>query len=329
MCTTQSVGIVAASAFAPSQILTNFDLEKIVDTSDEWIRTRSGISSRHIADANTATSDLAAAAGRKALAIAGITPEELDLIIVATITPDMILPSTACIVQRLLGASRAAAFDLSAACTGFIYALNVASAQITTGMFRNALVIGAETLSKFTDYTDRSTCVLLGDGAGAAVLREVPAGRGFQSFYLRADGTGYELLQTPAGGSRRPATAETVANREHYIRMSGNEVFKFAVRVMEEAVGAALERAGLTTDDVTFIIPHQANIRIIDNAVKRLAIPAEKWVSNIDHYGNTSAASIPIALAELAESGRLHEGDVLVFVGFGGGLTWGATVLRW
>lgn len=329
MNTMQPVGIVGVGAYAPPRLLTNFDLEKIVDTSDEWIRTRTGISTRHIAEADVATSDLALRAAQQALERAGMTPEEVDLIVLATITPDMPMPSTACFLQQKLGATRAAAFDLSAACSGFMYAMSVASAQIATGQFRNALVIGAETLSRFTDYTDRTTCVIFGDGAGAVVLKPVPEGRGILSTYLGADGSNAELLTIPAGGSRNPASLETVTGHMHCIHMSGNEVFKFAVRVIEEAVNESLTRAGLTTADVNLVIPHQANIRIIDAAAKRLAIPADRWMNNIDHYGNTSAASIPIVLNEAYEAGRIKENDVIVVSGFGGGLTWGALTIRW
>lgn len=325
----QNVGVAAVGAYAPPNVMTNFDLEKIVDTSDEWIRTRSGISTRHIADAQTATSDLAAEAGKVALQRAGLAPEDVDLVIVATVTPDYMIPATSCVVQHKLGASNAAVFDVVAACTGFIYALNVGYSMLASGGYRNALVIGADTLSKVTDYTDRGTCVLLGDGAGAVVLQAVPEGRGFCSFYLRADGSGVDQLTIPAGGSRRPTSEETVRERAHFIRMNGSEIFKFAVRVMEEAVTTALDRAGLTTADVKLIVPHQANIRIIEAATKRLSIPPDRWGINIGEYGNTSAASIPIALNESAERGRLQEGDVVVLVGFGGGLTWGATVVRW
>ena len=329
MKTLQSVGIVSVGAYAPPDVLTNFELEKLVDTSDEWIRTRSGISTRHIADANTATSDIAYAGALKALERAQLAAEDVDLIVVATMTPDYPLPSTACLLQNRLGAANAAAYDVAAACTGFIYALSSATAQVATGQFRNALVIGADTLSKAVDYTDRGTCVLLGDGGGAVVLKPVPEGRGFLSTYLRADGSGEELLKIHAGGSRLPSSAETVANKQHYVRMNGSEVYKFAVRVIEEAILTALERAGLTTDDVALVIPHQANNRIIDSASKRLGITADRWVMNIADYGNTSAGSIPLAMNEAYEQGRLHEGDVVVLVGFGGGLTWGATVLRW
>ena len=329
MSNTSSIGIASIGAYAPPNVLTNFDMEKLVDTSDEWIRTRSGIEKRHIAAPSMACSDLAYNAALPALERAGMTGEDLDLIIVATVTADTPLPSAACYLQNLLGANHAAVFDISAACTGFLYALNVGAAMVATGQYRNALVIGAEILSRFTDYTDRRLCVLLGDGAGAMVLKPVPEGRGFRSFYLRADGSNTQLLCTPAGGSRLPASIETVQNRQHYITMNGAEVFKFAVRVIEEAVTTALERAGMTTADVKYIVPHQANIRIIEAAMKRLDIPTERWVVNIANYGNTSSASIPLALNEVYERHGLEEGDVVVMVGFGGGLTWGASVVRW
>lgn len=329
MNTIQSVGIVAIGAYAPPGLLTNADLEKIVETSDEWIRSRSGISMRHIADADTATSDVAYESARLALERAKLTPAELDLIVVATITPDSPLPSTACLLQHRLGAVNAAAFDISAACTGFLYALSVASAQIATGAFRNALVLGVDCLSKITDYTDRRTCVLLGDGGGAAVLKAVPEGEGILSMYLRADGGGKELLEIPAGGSRIPTSLETVQQGQHYLRMNGAEVYKFAVRVIDEAVRTAIDRAGISLDDVKYIVPHQANSRIIDAAAKRLGVPPERWANNIKNYGNTSAGSIPLVLNEMYEAGQLEKGDLLVLVGFGGGLTWGASVIRW
>ncbi len=327
--TPQSIGIVAVGAYAPPGIVTNADLEKIVDTSDEWIRTRTGISRRHVAVPGTATSELALPAARLALERAGLAPEELDVIVVATCTPDMPLPSTACFVQYGLGATHAAAFDISAACTGFIYALNIITPALKVGLFRNALVIGADTLTPFTDFSDRSTCVLFGDGAGAAVLRAVPEGHGILSSYMRADGSGSEMLTIPGGGSRYPASAETIAAHQHYIHMAGNEVFKFAVRAVEDAIATALERAGLTTADVNVVIPHQANIRIIEAVQKRVNIPEERWVINIQEYSNTSAATIPIALNEAFEQERIHDGDIVLLVGFGGGLTWGATVMRW
>jgi 3-oxoacyl-[acyl-carrier-protein] synthase-3 len=327
--TPQPVGIVAVGAYAPPKVLTNFDLEKFVDTSDEWIRTRTGIVRRHVVTPGTSTSDLAVPAARQALERAGITPEELDVIVVATCTPDMLLPSTACFLQHGLGAVNAAAFDVAAACTGFIYATNIIMPALQAGMFRNALVIGADTLTPMVDFTDRSTCVLFGDGAGAAVLRAVPEGRGILSTYLRADGSGAEMLTIPGGGSRNPASPDTLDRHMHYIHMSGNEVFKFAVRAVDDAISTSLERAGLTYADVDLIIPHQANIRIIEAVQRRVNIPEDRWIINIQEYSNTSAGTIPIALNEAYEQGRLHEGDVVVLVGFGGGLTWGATVLRW
>ncbi len=325
----EHVGIVAIGGYAPPKLLTNADLEKMVDTSDEWIRTRSGISTRHIVEPEVATSDIGLHAAKLALERAGMAAEEIELIVFATITPDYTQPSTACVLQRELGALNSAAFDVSAACSGFIYSLTIASALINDGPFNNALVVGADCLSKFTDYTDRGTCVLLGDGAGAAILKKGPEGRGLLSSYLRADGRGVDCLVIPAGGSRMPASEDTVKNHLHYVQMNGAEVFKFAVRVLEEAVKKALEQVGLTTDDVDLIIPHQANIRIIDSAAKRLHIPADRWVINLQNYGNTSAGSIPLALNEAYEAGRLHEGDVVVLTGFGGGLTWGAIVMRW
>ncbi|MDP4097582.1 ketoacyl-ACP synthase III [Paenibacillus sp. P96] len=323
------VGIIGIGKYVPEKILTNSDLEKMVETSDEWIVSRTGIRERHIAAPEQATSDLAYEAAVKALASAGMTAEELDLIIIATITPDMTFPSTACILQDKLGAKGAAAFDLSAACSGFVYGLATATSFIQAGMYRNALVIGADCLSRITDYTDRNTCVLFGDGAGAVVVGEVPEGRGFQSFDLGAEGAGGSLLKMEAGGSRLPASPQTLENKLHYIYMNGREVFKFAVRVMATATDVVLEKAGLDKDDIDVFVPHQANIRIIQSAMQRLNLPEEKVVINVDKYANTSAASIPLALVEAAEEGRMKEGDRVLMVGFGGGLTWGASVLVW
>ena len=325
----KAVGILGTGMYVPERILTNSDLEKMVETNDEWIVTRTGIRERRIAAENQATSDLAYEAAVRALEAASLKPEDLDLIIVATITPDMFFPSTACILQDKLGARKAAAFDLSAACSGFIYSLATATGMMKSGMYRNALVIGADTLSRITDYTDRNTCILFGDGAGAVVLGEVPEGRGFRSFELGADGSGGPLLNLAGGGSRMPASAETVESKAHYIYMAGNEVFKFAVRIMGSAAEEALRKAGIDKKDVDLLVPHQANIRIIQAALSRLELPEEKCMINLDRYGNASAASIPIALAEAVEQGRVSEGDCLVLVGFGGGLTWGASVLIW
>jgi len=325
----RAVGIAGTGAALPEKVLTNADLEAMVETSDEWIKTRTGICQRRIADADTATSDLAAAAAEKALAAAGVKPEAVDLIIVATASPDMLFPSTACLVQAKLGADRAAAFDISAGCSGFIYALATGAQYVRTGLYDTVLVIGAETLSKLTNWQDRRTCVLFGDAAGAAVLRPAKAGKGFLSFVLGADGNGGDLLKLPAGGSRLPASHETVEAGLHYIHMSGNEVFKFAVRIMENATLAALDKAGLAKEAVDYFIPHQANLRIIEAAVKRLGFAPEKIYINVHNYGNTSAASIAVALDETVRAGKIKPGDHIVMVGFGAGLTWAACVLEW
>ncbi|AWB44254.1 3-oxoacyl-ACP synthase [Paenibacillus sp. CAA11] len=323
------VGIIGTGKYVPEKVLTNADLEKIVETSDEWIVSRTGIRERHIAAPEEATSDLAYQAALKALDSAGLAPEDLELIIVATVTPDTFFPSTACILQDKLGAKKAAAFDLSAACSGFVYSLATANNFIGSGMYNNALVIGADTLSRITDYNDRNTCVLFGDGAGAVVLGPVPEGRGFKSFDLGAEGAGGNLLKLEAGGSRLPSSEDTVKEGKHYIYMNGREVFKFAVRVMGAATDEVLRKAGLAKEDIDLFVPHQANIRIIQSAMQRLNLPEEKCVINVDKYANTSAASIPLALVEAAEEGRIQEGDKVLLVGFGGGLTWGASTLVW
>lgn len=323
------VGITGVGRAVPEKVLTNADLERMVETSDEWIRTRTGIRERRIAEPHEASSDYAIRAARQAMAMAGVTADEIDLIICATVTPDMPFPSTACIVQDALGAHHAAAFDMSAACPGWIYGMVMAQQSIATGFHKCALVVGVELLSKVVDWTDRNTCVLFGDAAGAAVLQPVSEGRGILSSILGSEGAGGKHLHLPAGGSRHPATAETVENKLHFVRMNGQEVFKFAVRVMNEATAQVVEKAGLTMDDVDLLVPHQANIRIIDAAVKRLGIPHEKVLVNVERYGNTSSASIPVALSEALEEGRVKEGDLLVFCSFGAGLVWGAMTLRW
>ncbi len=325
----RSVGIIGTGKYVPERILTNQELEQMVETNDEWIVTRTGIQERRLASSEQATSDLAYEASMKAIAAAGLTAQDIDLIIVATITPDMFFPSTACLLQDKLGAKQAAAFDLSAACSGFIYGLSVASSMISVGMYKHVLVVGAETLSRITDYTDRNTCILFGDGAGAVVLGEVPQDRGFKSFVLGADGGGGDLLRVNGGGSRLPASSETLADKQHYIYMAGNDVFKFAVRIMGSAAEEAVEKAGITKDEIDLLIPHQANIRIIHAAMNRLDLSEQKAMINLNKYGNMSAASIPVALAEAVEQNRIKEGDKLVFVGFGGGLTWGSSVLIW
>jgi len=321
--------IIGTGHYVPEKTLTNQDLEKMVDTSDEWIITRTGIRERRIAKRTESTSDLATKAALNALDSAGVKPEELDCIIVATATPDMMFPSVACLVQEKIEAVNAAAFDIEAACTGFIYALTMAQQFLLTRYYSKVLVIGAETLSKITDYKDRNTCVLFGDGAGAVVLELGEEGSGILSSELGADGKGAKLLKLPAGGSLHPASGETVNNRMHYIKMDGNEVFKFAARKMSSSAKNVIEKAGLDVKDIDFLIPHQANIRIIASAAKRLDIEEEKVYVNLDRYGNMSAASIPVALDEAVKKGLIGRGDNIVLVGFGGGLTWGAILIRW
>ena len=321
--------IAGTGKYLPPKILTNHDLEGMVDTSDEWIKTRTGISERRIVDNGEATSDLALPAAREALEKAGMEAGELDLIIVATATPDMIFPSSACILQAKLGAKRAGAFDLSAACTGFIYALSAGAGFIASGTARNVLVVGSECLSKAVDWSDRNTCVLFGDGAGAAILKPSTGRREILKTLLSADGEGEGLICIPAGGSRMPASHETVENGMHYMKLRGREVFKFAVNAFKSLIHDALSGCGFTEEDVSLVVPHQVNTRIIEAAVKGLNIPMEKIYVNLSQYGNTSAASVPIALAEAEQDGRLKDGDLLVMVAFGGGLTLGSAVVRW
>lgn len=325
----RNAGVVGTGMYVPERRLTNFDLERMVETSDEWIRTRTGIVERRICAEGEAASDLGALAAREALRNAGVSPQEVDLILVATVTPDMYFPSTACLIQAKLGASRAAAFDMNAACSGFIYALATAAQFVTLGTYETVLVVGTECLSRFTDWSDRNTCVLFGDGAGAAVVQPVETGYGVLGFELGADGTGGHLLHIPAGGSAMPITEEAVRQKLHCIKMNGNEVFRFAVRIQAEVCEHLLHRLGLRGEDVDLFIPHQANIRIIQAAAERLGIPNERLFLNVDRYGNTSAASIPIALHEARQGGRLKQGHRVLLVGFGGGLTWGAMLLRW
>ena len=312
----------------PPRILTNFDLEKMVDTSDEWIRTRTGIRERRIADPEVATSDLSEAAARAALDSAGVAPADIDLLIVATVTPDTAFPSTASILQQRLNIPRATAFDLNVGCTGFVYGLAVAREMIATGAYQRALVIGSETLSRITDWSDRGTCVLFGDGAGAAVAAPVAEG-GILAYSLGNDGTNADALKIRAGGSRIPTTPETVAEGLHYLTMNGPEVFKFAVRALADSSEEAVARAGLSMSDMDVIIPHQANMRIIEAAVRRLHVPFERFVCNLDRYGNTSAASIPIALDEVVREGRIKPGDHVLLTSFGAGLAWGTMVIQW
>jgi 3-oxoacyl-[acyl-carrier-protein] synthase-3 len=324
-----AVGIVGIGTYVPEQVLTNQELESRVETSDRWIRERTGIRERRIAKPDQAASDLAVIAARRALADSGVAPDEVDLIIVATSTPDMIFPSTASLVQERLGCGPVAAFDLSAACTGFVYGLVVGAQFIAADTYRTVLVIGTETLSKILNWEDRSTCVLFGDGAGAVVLRPVPAGRGLLATCLGSDGSGGDFLKVPAGGSRLPASALTIEQKSHYIHMNGREVFRFAVRILGEAADEVIRAAGLSQEQVNLFIFHQANIRIIEAAVKRLGLPMDRVVVNVDRYGNTSSASIPLALDDAVRSGRLADGDRVVMVGFGAGLTWAAAALCW
>lgn len=325
----KSVGIIGVGSYVPEKIMTNQDLEKLVDTTDKWIVERTGIKERRIAEGHIATSDLAIKAAEQALIDAGITAKEIDLIIVATITPDMVFPAVACLVQDQLGAVNAAAFDLSAGCSGFVYGLTVASQFISTGLYKKVLVIGAETLSKFLDWTDRNSCVIFGDGAGAAVLSEVENGYGILGVEMGADGSGADHLKAPAGGSRLPASTQTVQDRLHYLQMNGSEVFKFAIKIMSKAATKSLKKAGLDYRAIDCLIPHQANMRIIQSAAKRLKVPMEKVVVSVDKYGNTSAASIPIALTEAIQAGKINKGDIVVLVGFGAGLTWASCVIKW
>ena len=313
----------------PQQILTNEDLSRMVDTSDEWIQSMTGIRERHIAGPRESTATLAVEAAIQALMIAGIPARKLDLIIVATSLPEYLMPSTACIVQDQIGASDAAAFDLLAACSGFPYALSVASQMIASGAYTNALVIGSETMSRLIDWSDRSTCVLFGDGAGAVVLQANEKPGGLLSFALHADGSGGDLLMIPAGGSRLPASQETIEDNQHAIVMNGRGVYRFATRVIVAGIREVLEKAGLTLSDIRLIVPHQANRRIIESAAKDLELPMDKFVVNIDRYGNTSTASIPIALCEALSEGRILPGDNIVLVAFGAGLTWAASVIKW
>ncbi len=324
-----NAGIIGTGSCLPPKIVTNEDLEKIVDTSDEWIVSRTGIKKRRVADENTATSDLATVAARRALDDAGLKPSDIDMIIVATVTPDMNFPSTACLVQANLGAEHCPAFDIEAACSGFLYGFILASQFIATGAYENILVIGAECLSKFLNWKDRNTCVLFGDGAGAAVVSRVDEKFGILSHCMGADGEGGKHLILEAGGSRKPASFETVKNELHYVQMEGSEVFKFAVRIMAKASEEAVSLAGLTKADVDFLVPHQANIRIIEGARKRLNLPKEKVYINLDRYGNMSAASVPVALDEASRTKAIKKGDRIVLVAFGGGLTWASCMLRW
>ena len=324
-----NAGILGTGFYVPEKIMTNADLEKIVETSDEWIVERTGIKTAAGRPDNQPMSDLALRAAKAALADAGVAAEDLDLIIVATLTSDRIIPSTACMIQNLLGAKHAAAFDLSAACSGFAYAASVAAQFIETGAYKKALVIGAETLSKYINWEDRNTCVLFGDGAGAAVLGQVEEGYGILSFDLGSDGSGGDAIQIPSSGSLMPVSKESIDQKLNLIHMNGRDVFKFAVKAMGKTVKNSLAKIDMPQEKIDWLVPHQANIRIIESAAKRLSMPMDKVIVNIHKYGNMSAACIPIALAEAAAAKRFKKGDIIALSGFGAGLTWASCIIRW
>jgi 3-oxoacyl-[acyl-carrier-protein] synthase-3 len=326
---TRSVRLTGWGRYAPAQVLTNADLERMVDTSDEWIVSRTGIRERRVAAADETTASMAAVAGLRAIHTAGLAPEDIDLIILATLTPDYWMPSTAALVKEAIGNAKAAAFDVAAACSGFVYAYATASAYIASGMARNALVIGAELLTRFLDYSDRSTCILFGDGAGAVVLSGSDEPTAPVGIEMTTEPQGAYMIWLPAGGSKSPPSAETISRGEHKIRMEGRETYRFATRTLASTALAAVGKAGLTQDDIDLIIPHQANVRIIEAVAKGLDLPMERIYVNLDRYGNTSAASVPIALAEAVNEGRVRIGDKIVFVAFGAGFTSGAVAMEW
>ena len=324
----KGVRISALGVYVPERVLTNDELSRTIDTSDEWIASRTGIRERRIAAPEQACSDLAIKAAEAALTSSGIAAADIDLVIVSTITPDMLFPATACIVADAIGATRAGGFDLEAGCTGFVYGLAVASGLVAAGIYTNVMVVGAEVLSRVVDWEDRRTCVLFGDGAGAVVVSPSEVDSVF-TFDLGSDGAGADFLLVPAGGSRRPATHATVDAHEHTMRMIGPEVYKFATRVVVESCEKVLGEAGVSPADIDLFVPHQANLRIIETAARRIGFSPEQVFTNIDRYGNTSCASIPLCLAEAVENGRLKKGDTLLMAGFGAGLTWGSCLTRW
>ena len=324
-----SAGIIGVGMYAPEKVLTNAELAGMLNVTEEWIETMSGIRERHIAAPSQAASDLGAVAAQRALAQAGVSSDEVDLIIVSTSTPDMQFPSTACIIQERLGIKNVPAFDLTAVCSGFVYALTVGAQFIANEFYRTVLVIGTEAVSRVINWSDKDTCMLIGDGAGAVVLRQVPSGHGVLSAKLGADGSGASFMMVPAGGSRKPTTAEVIEKKMNKIQMNGQEVFKFAMKKLPEVTEQALELANLHTEDLKLIIPHQANRRIIEAAARRMELPMEKFMVNVERYGNTSSATIPIALYEALETGRIESGDLIALTGFGGGLAWGSLIMRW
>ena len=320
--------MVSTGRFNPPKVVTNADLERVVDTSDEWIRTRTGIRERRVADKDTGAADMAAAAARVAMERAGLSAADVDMILLSTATPDRLLPSTACDVQALLGASNAAAYDFATACSGFLYGLSMAEGHIAAGQAENILVLATEKMSSIVDWTDRSTCVLFGDGAGAAVVQPATDGRGILSGFMKTDGTLADLLHRPGGGARVPLDIAVLDERSHYVKMAGPEVFKSAVRSMCEAAENALLRAGVTGDDIDLLVPHQANLRIIESTAKYAKIPMDRVFVNVDRYGNMSSASIPVALDEAVEQGKAGPGSLVLMVAFGAGFTWGSSVVR-
>jgi len=328
--TPKSVRVTGWGMYAPERRLTNADLERVVDTSDEWIVQRTGIRERRVAAANETTATLSAIAGKRAIAVAGLQPDDIDVILVATLTPDYWMPSTGALVKEAIGNTRAAAMDVMAACSGFVYAYSVADAYISSGIYKNALVIGAETLTRFLDFSDRSTCILFGDGAGAVVLSaSEEEGGGMQGLEMTTDPDGAYMIWLPSGGSRSPVSGGTIARGEHYVRMEGKETYRFATKTMATTALTAIERAGWKPEDIDLFIPHQANVRIIESVAKGLGLPMDKMFVNVDRYGNTSAASVGIALAEAVDSGRIKIGDKIVLVAFGAGLTSGGIALEW
>ena len=325
----QRASITGIGSYLPSKVLTNYDLEKMVDTSDDWIIQRTGIKERHIVENGQITSDLATQASLRAMEDAGVSPEDLDMIITSTITPDHIFPATSCYIQQKIGASRASAFDILAACAGFIYALSIGQSFVNSGAMETVLVVGAECLSKITDYTDRATCVLFGDGAGAVIIQKSRTKHEILSTSLAADGSQADVLIMPGGGAKNPASLESVQQRTHYIQFKGKEVFKLAINNITNLIIETVNKNGLNLEDIDLIIPHQSNLRIIEATMEKLGLPMEKAFVNIDKYGNTSSASIPIAIDEARKEGRLSKGDIVMLVAFGGGLTWGSSVIRW
>ncbi|MEB2309048.1 MAG: ketoacyl-ACP synthase III [Candidatus Brocadiaceae bacterium] len=325
----QRASITGIGSYLPGKVLTNYDLEKMVDTSDDWIIQRTGIKERRIVENGQITSDLATQASLKAMEDAGVSPHDLDMIITSTITPDHFFPSTSCFVQQKLGATRAGAFDILAACAGFIYAISVGQSFVNSGAMETVLVIGAECLSTITDFTDRTTCVLFGDGAGAVIIQKSSAKHEILSTSLAADGSQADVLIMPGGGAKTPASVESVQQRTHYIHFRGKEVFKLAINNITSMILETVNKNGLMIEDIDLIIPHQSNLRIIEATMEKLGLPMEKAFVNIDKYGNTSSASIPIAIDEARKEGRLSKGDLVMLVAFGGGLTWGSSVIRW